>query len=186
MDKKRKQLLWDVLIFTASVSFAIFIVKIGIIYKFIGSFYDLQWFGVILAGMFFTSAFTTVPSIVVLGTIAKTTPLLVLVILGGMGAMLGDYIIFSFVKDRVSDDVDYLLSFPKNRRFFAIFKTRLFRFFVPFLGALIIASPFPDEIGIAMMGLSKVKKSIFFLLSFIFNGIGIFIIGWLAKTAIGL
>jgi hypothetical protein len=169
-----------------SIGFAIFIVKTGIVHQFIATFDNFQYFSIILAGIFFTSAFTTAPSIALLGTFAETTPLPILVVLGGLGAVLGDYIIFRFVKDRVSEDIRYLLSFSKGHRFSAIFRTQLFRFFVPFVGALIIASPFPDEIGVAMLGLSRVKNRTFFLLSFVFNSVGIFAIGWLVKEIVGL
>ncbi|MFA6270065.1 MAG: hypothetical protein WC657_02540 [Candidatus Paceibacterota bacterium] len=184
MNKKSKHFFGDVTLLLISISFAIFITKTGVVREFIEYFNDLEWVGILLAGLFFTSAFTTAPAIAVLGTLTETNPLLSLVILGGIGATLGDYIIFRFIKDRISSDVDYLLSFSKRLRFFAIFKTRLFKFFVPFIGALIIASPFPDEIGITMIGLSKINKKIFLLISFLLNGIGIFIIGWLAKTIV--
>ena len=136
--------------------------------------------------MFFTSFFTTAPAIVLIGVLVQTTPLIMVAIIGGLGAALGDYIIFRFVKDRISEDINYLLSFQKTKRFFAIFKTRLFIFFTPFIAALIIASPFPDEIGVAMLGLSKIKDKTFLLISFIANGVGILVVGWVARGIIGL
>lgn len=186
MSKKEKRLFQDILILIISISFAVFIIKTGIAYKFIMSLGNWQYFGVFLSGMFFTSVFTAAPSIVLLSEFAQTTPLFVLAILGGMGAALGDYVLFRFVKDRIFDDIKHLLSFSKRKRFPVIFQTRLFKFFVPFLGALILASPFPDEIGVMMLGMSKVKNRIFFLISFISNGVGIFIIGWIAKIITNL
>jgi uncharacterized membrane protein YdjX (TVP38/TMEM64 family) len=44
------------------------------------------------------------------------------------------------------------------------------------LGAIIIASPLPDEMGVGLMGISKLKTSQFILLSFVLNAIGIFIV----------
>jgi uncharacterized membrane protein YdjX (TVP38/TMEM64 family) len=52
---------------------------------------------------------------------------------------------------------------------------------LPIIGALIIISPFPDEIGIGLMGLSKIKKWQFMLISFALNSLGIFIIVALAN-----
>jgi hypothetical protein len=65
----------------------------------------------------------------------------------------------------------------------SIFKTKLFYWFVPFFGAVIIASPFPDEIGVSMLGMSKLGSRYFLLISFVFNSLGIFIIGRLAQLA---
>lgn len=133
--------------------------------------------------MLFTSALTTAPALILLSQFAATTPLPTLAILGGFGAMLGDYVIFRFVKDRMTEDVHYLLSFSKKERFQKIFKTKVFRFFVPLIAVIIIASPIiPDEIGITMLGLSKMKTRYFFLVSFLANSIGVLIIGLVARA----
>ena len=184
MGRKIKHLIFDAVLLAISVGFAVYLSKSGIAHKFIASFGELKWLGVIFAGIFFTSIFTAAPSIVLLGQLADTTPLLVLGVLGGLGAMLGDYVIFKFVRDRMAEDLKYLLSFTRQKRFSEIFKTELFRFFMPFVGAIIIASPFPDEIGVAMLGLSKVKTNFFLILSFLLNGTGIFIIGFIANSII--
>ena len=96
--------------------------------------------------------------------------------------MIGDLIIFRFVKDRVSEHLSYLIKVSKTERIVSIFKLKLFRWIIPFVGALVIASPLPDEIGVAMLGLSKMKNSYFILLSFLLNSAGILIIGLIAKT----
>lgn len=96
--------------------------------------------------------------------------------------MCGDFILFRFVRDRVSKDLEYLLKLPRAKKVTNIFSTILPRMLWPFLGALIIASPFPDEIGIMMMGLSKVDQRVFLPLSFVLNGIGILAIGFVAKA----
>ena len=44
------------------------------------------------------------------------------------------------------------------------------------IGAIIIASPFPDEIGVSLMGISKMKTYQFILISFLLNAIGIFLV----------
>lgn len=174
--------MFDVFFLLISIAFAVYISETGIAQKFILSLGELKWLGVIFAGMFFTSIFTTAPSIVLLGQLAGTTHLLILAILGGLGAMLGDYVIFRFVRDRMAEDLKYILSFKRSNRFSKIFKTELFHFFMPFIGAIIIASPFPDEIGVAMLGLSKIKTRFFLILSFLLNGTGIFIIGFIANS----
>jgi hypothetical protein len=44
------------------------------------------------------------------------------------------------------------------------------------VGAIIIASPLPDELGLALLGVSTLSRPQFFLLSFAMNSLGIFII----------
>lgn len=182
--KKKRQVIVDVLFLAVSVGFAVYIAETGIAHELILSLGSLKLLGVLLAGMFFTSVFTTAPAIILLGQFGETTPLWLLAPIGGFGAMLGDYLIFRFVKDRVSEDFKYLFSFAKRKRFQKIFKTKLFHFFVSFVGAVIIASPLPDELGVALLGLSKVRPRVFLAISFLFNAIGILVIGLVARSIV--
>ncbi|MBM3281264.1 MAG: hypothetical protein FJY91_00725 [Candidatus Harrisonbacteria bacterium] len=182
MKKQQKIFYKDLLFLTVSILFAFFFSVTGLATQLVASLNTLEWLGIFLAGLFFTSVFTTAPSIVLLGELAQVTPLPLLVLLGGLGAAVGDYIIFRFVKDKISSDFTYLFSSKRKKGWISFFRTRFFRFFIPILGALIIASPFPDEIGVAMLGLSKVKSRVFFTIAFIFNSMGIFTIGLIAKT----
>ncbi|KKW19382.1 MAG: hypothetical protein UY63_C0015G0023, partial [Parcubacteria group bacterium GW2011_GWA2_51_10] len=75
---------------------------------------------------------------------------------------------------------DYLLSTHKYRRFGAIFKRRMFRWAIPFVGALIIASPLPDELGITLMGVSKMRASSLVAISYVMNSLGIAVIAAIA------
>ncbi len=187
MNQHIKQILQDLMFLTLSIFLSFFALENGLITKFVLSIGDLHWIGVIFAGMFFTSVFTTAPAILVLGELSHTTSLPILVILGGLGAVLGDYVIFRFIKDRVSEDFSYIFLLNKKRyKFFAIFKIGLFKYFVPFLGALIIASPLPDELGVTMLGLSNLNDKTFFLVSFFSNSFGILIIALFTKFAIGV
>ena len=158
----------------------------------------MPYIGIFIAGMFFTSAFTTAPAIVILGEFSKHNNLMAVAVIGGLGAAIGDFILFKFVKDRVADDFKYLFHIKKKgrhvvkskdidclgNRLKSIFHTKLFHWFAPFIGALIIASPLPDELGIAILGLSRMKDSVFIPVSFIFNSIGIFVIGWAVHSVL--
>lgn len=169
-----------------SIIIATLLFDFGLVQKFVHLFEGYKWIGIFLSGLFFTSIFTTAPSIVLLTGFAQNSSLSELVIFGGLGAMIGDFILFKFIKDRISEDFKYLFNFSKKKRAREIFRTNIFRFFVPTIGALIIASPLPDEIGIAMLGMTKINNRFFLALSFIFNGIGIAIVGAIAQTLIGI
>src|SRR3990167_7131268 len=53
---------------------------------------------------------------------------------------------------------------------------------IPALGAVIIASPLPDELGLIMMGLSHIRTATFIVLSFMMNAAGIFAIATAAQA----
>ena len=47
---------------------------------------------------------------------------------------------------------------------------------MPFLGAIIIASPLPDELGLVMLGDSKLKYREIAIISYVLNTAGILLI----------
>lgn len=181
-EAKKKQVAQDIAIITASIVAAIFIVKSGIVDDVVTSFGDAQAVGAFFAGILFTSIFTVAPAVAVLGELAQSNSPLFVALWGAIGAVVGDYIIFSLVRDRFAEDIKFLLGYTNIKRFFAIPGTKMFPWLVPLTGAVIIASPFPDEVGLAMLGLSKMKEQTFIGLTFVLNGGGIFAIGWAAQA----
>jgi hypothetical protein len=178
----RRHLWQDVLIIAASIALAWAIIH----YEWVQALLAVVGGGTLVAsfvaGMFFTSVTTTAPAIAVLGELALQEHPLFVALVGGAGAVVGDYIIFAFVRDRVSDDIAYLLKRTGTPRVFKIFRRRTFRRLLPFLGGLIIASPLPDELGLTLLGLAHMRTSRFILLSYAFNTVGIFLIGLAAHA----
>lgn len=182
VSKDNSDIFRDLAIIVFSLVIAVLLVKTGVLSSLIGSTKNISFFGSFFAGIFFTSIFTTIPATVVLGEISQTNPLLLTAVLGGAGATLGDLLIFRFVKDRLAEDVAHLLRSHTPKRLFHVFRLKFFKWFIAFLGALVIASPLPDELGLAMMGFSKVKTSVFIPLSFVCNTLGILVIGLVARA----
>ena len=175
-NRNRNFLFQDTGIIALSVLIAILLVKTGVVHQLAG-------LGSFVAGMFFTSLFTAAPATVTLGTIAQTQSVFGTALFGALGAVLGDVIIFIFVRDRFSDHLGMLLRHNGAwKRFMMLFHLKTFRWITFLVGGLIIASPLPDELGIGLLGFSKLKLSRFVWLSFIFNFIGIYIIGSVARS----
>lgn len=175
-NNRDKQIVEDALVILLSIFAAIFISKVGLVSHLPGIFGSYGYIGVLVAGMGFTSVFTTAPSLTILAAFAQEYDPFVVAILGGLGATLGDYIIFRFVRDRVHEDIKYLIRITHISKYKAIFNTKLFHFFTPFIGAMIISSPFPDEVGLTILGFSKIQTNIFLPLVFVLNTFGIFVI----------
>lgn len=132
--------------------------------------------GSAVAGMFFVSVFTAAPAFFILYDLAGTFGPVQVSIFAGFGSMLGDYLIFSFFQDRlIKEWKPWLKSFfgPKLAR---AAQSRRWRWVLPLLGAIIIASPLPDEIGISLIGVSKIKRWQFLLLAFLLNSAGLFLL----------
>mgnify|MGYP001579394215 CR=1 FL=1 len=179
----KNNIIGDIGIIIISIIVAINLVRTGTLSEFLNLTKGILFLDSFIAGMFFTSAFTTAPSIVTLGEIARSFQSVFLVaFFGSLGAMCGDLIIFRFMRNTLGEDINYLFSIPKSKRLTSIFKTRFFKWFTFLLGAFIIASPLPDEVGVMMMGFSKIKTSLFILISFVFNFLGILAVGLVART----
>ena len=101
---------------------------------------------------------------------------------GSLGALVGDLVIFRFIKNGLAKYFYYLMKKTKSERLSAISRFKLFRWLVPFFGVLVVASPLPDELGLIILGLSKMKTSLFVPISFLLNFLGILAIGLIAKT----
>lgn len=136
----------------------------------------LGYLGAFITGIFFISTFTVAPAAIVLYHLADSLHPLEVALLAGLGAMVGDYAVFRFFKDRVLEEILPLLGRLQTARTRALFKSPYFAWIMPFIGALIIASPLPDEIGVSMLGASKIRPWQFFIVTFALNTMGIFLV----------
>ena len=133
------------------------------------------YIGAFFAGLFFVSTFTAAPAAVVLFHLADRLHPVEIALLAGMGGVVGDYIIFRFMKDKIFTELRYLF-LKHGKPMKALFKSPYFGWLTPIFGALLIASPIPDEFGVSMIGLSKISTRKFLLITFLLNVVGIFLI----------
>lgn len=141
---------------------------------------DLAWWGSLVAGVLYSSIFTVAPATVMLGGLARQAPLWEVAIFGGLGAMLGDLVVFRLAQSAISHRLARLHQARRRRRERPM-ASRL-RWPLIITGAVIIASPLPDEIGLALMGLSHLPKRWFLPLALGLNAVGIFFIGVVARN----
>lgn len=132
--------------------------------------------GAMLMGMLYVSTFTVVPATVVLSQLAETANPMLLALAAGAGAVVGDVVIFRVVKDGVLEELRPVFTRIGSTRAACVLRSPRLQWLVPVLGALLIASPFPDEIGIGLMGLTGIRLWHFVVLSFGLSSIGILMI----------
>jgi hypothetical protein len=174
------KLIRDVGVIVISIFVAVILVRTHVFESLFRSLGSVWFLGAFVAGLFFTSAFTTPISIVAFGEMAMHTPVWQLALVGCVGALIGDLVIYTLIKDTFAEDVKDFLRVHRYKKLRAIFKLRIFRWLTPTLGALIIASPLPDELGLAMMGFSRMKVSLLVPVSLALNFLGIVLIGYIA------
>lgn len=150
--------------------------------EYIGGF---GYVGAFLAGILFVSVFTVAPASVVLFYLAETLNPFGIAIAAGAGSVVGDYLIFRFLKDRIFEELRPFFMDHGGRPVQRLFRTPHFAWSLPLVGAIIIASPLPDEIGLGMLGLTKIKKWQLLGVLFILDAAGIFLIVSTAQTLKG-
>lgn len=130
----------------------------------------------LIAGMFYTS-FLTVPfALIAFYILSQHVDPIPLILLGGSGAMIGDLFIVSIMRK-----VFVRFSSVKHLTpFFKMLGKRLHNWHLNYLavilGCIIIASPFPDEFGLILMGASGISYPKLMVASFIANTIGVALI----------
>lgn len=134
------------------------------------------YLGAFFAGMLFVWIFTMPIGLLILLTLSTYLNPWEIAAVGGLGALFGDFIIFKFVKDDLSEDASRLYKKYGGDHLTHVLRSKYFHWTLPVIGAIIIASPFPDEIGVSLMGISKMGTFKFVLVSFILNTLGILLV----------
>ncbi len=167
-------------LYVIAVIGAYFVFQIPAIHEFISSFASWMYVAIFFGGLLFSAGFTTP---IATGFFLALSPpdIYVAALVAGVGALIVDMGIFSFIRLSFMDEFKLLkhnsfirhvssgLEFivPKNLRSFLVY----------LLAILIIASPLPDELGVALLaGFTKVHPYAFIGMSYIGNVLGIFVL----------
>jgi len=137
---------------------------------------DWSYIGAFFAGVLFVFTSTVALAVIVFHMLGEFMPPWTIGIIAGFSAAVGDYLIFMFVRKHIFGDTERLAKqFPKS--FWGrLAKNTYFQWALPVLGIAIVALPFPDEVGIALLGISKIKLHQFIILAFIAHAIVITLI----------
>ena len=168
-------------LFIGSIVLAVWLIRTDVLPELIVSMSKFGIIGSFIEGLLFTSVLTTAPAIVAIFESAPYVPAWELAVIGGIGAVCGDLLVFRFVRSRLAERFLNLMFSPHMLRVGARLAKSPLWWLAPLCGTAIIASPFPDEIGLMMMGLSKIRLIQFIPLSFVANAGGILIMALIAQ-----
>jgi hypothetical protein len=149
---------------------------------FVRSLGTLEYLGAFLAGTLFVSSFTVATSAVVIAILAQDINPLALALIGGVGATIGDLMIFRFIKNHLADELSSLVDRKERMEIKHFIHTPYIAWVLPIIGGLIIASPLPDELGITLLSVSKISETKLMLISYVSNAFGILAIASVAKV----
>jgi len=174
--------LWrDLVIIALGILITLLLVRMGALGHILAATEEQAYIGSFISGIFFTSVFTLAPASIALGVLSHYEPAYIVAIWGALGAMMGDLLLFLFIRDVFADDVDGISAVRRWKRIIARPHFGLMRILIPVFGALVIASPLPDEIGLAILGFSKTKTFYMFPITFAMNFLGIYAVALIAS-----
>ncbi|QLJ53334.1 MAG: hypothetical protein Sv326_1159 [Candidatus Fermentimicrarchaeum limneticum] len=168
------------LLFVLVVSCSLWLWLSGTIEKFVLRLGDYGYLGAFVGGFFYSYGVTSPFSVVLFAALAENVNMTVAAVLGGLSAMVSDYLIFKSVEESLKKPVrinHHKIKIPK-------IKSKLFLILSLPLAAFIIGSPLPDELAAALLGLEGFDDKAFILISFAFNSLGLLVIMLLAKTLV--
>ncbi|MBI2659832.1 hypothetical protein HYX07_01595 [Candidatus Woesearchaeota archaeon] len=142
----------------------------------------LGYAGTFVTGILFVYGFTAAPATAIFLILAQHQNIYLASAIGGIGALVGDLFIFSFIRQSFADEIAKL----SRERIVHYFNNKLpgmiKKYTLPVVAGFIIASPLPDEIGVTMLAASKIiSMKIFSIMSYLLNTIGILAIYYIGN-----
>ena len=131
--------------------------------------------GVFLAGALYTYGFTASAAMFIIPAFLPDYPVILIALVGGLGATLADITIFRLMKGNLKTEITRVSKIPSVRKVLksTVLKQKIVRNIV---GFCIIMSPFPDEIGVAFLSMTKMNENTFRIVSFAANILGVYLL----------
>lgn len=141
------------------------------------------YLGAFLGGILFVCTFTISIGAVILFILANNgLSILEIALFAALGEVTFDFIVFHFIRSKeLENELKELFDKFGGYKLRHLIKTKYFSWTLPVIGAVILASPLPDELGVSLMGISKMKQSKFLVTAFILDFVGVFFVVTAAK-----
>lgn len=190
----------NILFLIASILLAWWILKSAGMLKAIPELQKLGYVGIFFVGILYSSTLTAAPATAILHVSSRVMDPFITSLIAACGSVTGDYMLFRFVKENLIEEAKKLseelntkflyrleplsrLIFTRSFRIklFKLSRSERWKSLLPIASAIIIASPLPDELGVALLGAAKYEKKKFILFSYVSNFLGILFISYLGK-----
>lgn len=158
----------------ASLGVGWWLIESGLFRSVVDHILPLSLVAEVLAGVLYTSFLTAPVAVVMLIMLAADHHPVLVALLAGIGAMLGDLVMVKLFKDKTVKQINPL-SYPLQK-IVRVLKSFKLEFLLPLLGAIVIASPLPDELGLMLFGASRLRYYELMILTYILNTAGMLVI----------
>ena len=167
-------------LYVIAIICAYFVFQIPSVLSFVSSFDSWIYLPVFFGGLLYSAGFTT-PIATGFFLALNSSDIYTAAFVGGLGALIADMGIFSFMRLSFMDEFKLLKRNSLIKHIISGIETivpkKLRSFLVYVLVVIIIASPLPDELGVALLaGFTKVHPYGFAMMSYIGNTLGIYLL----------
>jgi|GEM_PF-6254802 len=132
-----------------------------------------------ISGAFYSTSITAPAGAATIFFLGKVQHPVLIALIAAFGAAITDFILFKFIKRSASGSVEYIAQHFKTR----YRKTRkTIRLLAIIAAGLVIASPLPDEIGVAILAAINFQVKRLFFMSYVLNFFGILALAWLGSV----
>lgn len=169
MHSQSLKILRDVAIILFSLIFTIFLARNQDVIPFFEHLTRYPWLSSFVAGIFLVSQFTAIPATAILTGLSLKSPLPIVAISAALGSALGDVGIFSFFKTTIVDDLRYLADKLGIRNYLQRVNNGRYRVVLRIIGIILWVMPLPDELPLAILGVTKTNNKLFVFLSLFIN-----------------
>ncbi len=137
---------------------------------------DLGYVGGFIAGILSISFVTAAPAVILLIDLAGKVDPHILALSWAIGSTVGDWLAVRFYQDGVFHELKPLFKRFRIKSLVRVMKHRFTSWILFLVGAVVIASPLPDEVGLGLMGLSHIKRPYVIFMCFLLNLVGALIV----------
>jgi len=145
----------------------------GYLEYFLGSLGNYGYLGGLISGFLYTFGVSTPFAVASFFILAQSLNMWLLIILGSLGGLLSEYIMYNFVK---CETVEICKKRKIKLKVSSNFKKLSY-----LMAGLIIATPIPDEFVAVLFGIENFRLRDFLILTFVSKFIGIFFIVFLGE-----
>lgn len=156
----------NVFLLVSGVFFAIVLAFSPLLHTLLDYFSPHPLITAFIAGMLFASTFTVAAGGILLIKLSEMYSPVLIILFAGMGAAFCDYLVFSLVKHKVPIHISPVYKNLYNHsHLHKILHTHYFAWTLPVIGAILMATPLPDELAVSLLGLSKLSGIKFIIIA---------------------
>ena len=166
---------FSIFFITIIIAYIIFINQESVIMQ--NTLFSLGLLGSFISGILYAYSFTSAIATSTLLILGRSN-ITITGLIAGLGALFGNVIIYKFINHSFDDEIKKLSKEKIIIKINNLVNKDFRKYILPVLAVIVIASPLPDEVGVALLVASKkvMPPKYAYILFYLISTMGIFVI----------